>query len=151
MAPVVAVWCAGFVALLALKVVVGQWAHARASGWPRLGRRYPADGPCGPTTVGKPTTFDRAVVRVHSHWYHLSPVVGVDGAGIRLSMRPAWRPFHPPVFIPWDDVTAGTLDADGSLPLGIGESGRLTLTGPAARATAMLLARRARGSGQRSA
>ncbi len=135
-----------FPALLAIKCVAGQWLHARASGWRRLGQRYPAGG-------GRPgRRFGGAAVRVGAHWYHLTPVVGVDGAGLRLAMRPPFRPFHPPVFVPWDDVTAGDLDADGRLPLRVGDRDRLTLTGPAARAVAGLVARRARGTtGQWSA
>ncbi len=125
--------------------MAGQWLHARASGWTRLSRRYPPDG------VRGATQFDRAVVRVQAHWYHLTPRVEVDGAGIRLTMRRLYRPFHPPVFIPWDDITAGALADDGTLQLQVGESGQLTLTGRAARATSSLVNRRARGTGQWSA
>jgi hypothetical protein len=137
-------WCVGFVALLALKGFAGQWIHARISGWGRLGQRYPGSGAC------RCKPFDRAVIRVRSHWYHQTPIVGVDGAGLRLSMRPALRPFHPPVFIPWDDITADEVGEDGALPLRVGESATLTLTGPAATAVARLLDRRAHGTHRRS-
>lgn len=145
MSPVVFIWCAALVVVLALRGVVGQWLHARASGWARLSRRYPAGGARGARR------FDRAVIRVQAHWYHLTPTVEVGGAGIRVAMRPVYRPFHPPVFIPWDDIAADPLGDDGTLQLQAGESGRLTLTGRAARAASALVARRARGAGQRSA
>ena len=141
---VVVVWTVSFITLLGLKGVAGQWLHARASGWPRLSRRYPTDG------RRRCRNFERTVIRVQSHWYHQAPVVGVDGVGIRLTMQRVFRPFHPPVFIPWDDVSAGDLTADGTLPLRVGESSQLLLTGPVARAVSGLLARRAHGTGQRS-
>ena len=74
-----------------------------------------------------------------------SLVVTVNGAGLNLAMgSPIARVAHPPLFIPWDDVTVILDGAEtaGQLPLWVGgPASTLTLSGPMAGEVGRLLAR----------
>ena len=145
--------CVGFVAVLFGWGLAARGLTARRSGWRRLSRRYPA---------GRPSAglrFARATVRVNGTWYRDHLDVCVNGAGIRLSVPPAFRPFHPPVFVPWDDVAPAhatpdqepdATDDGQAVVSPSGSTVSLTLTGPAAHTAQRALARRAAADGRHS-
>jgi hypothetical protein len=37
--------------------------------------------------------------------YSLSLIVGIGENGVRLALIPPFTPFHPPLFIPWKEMT----------------------------------------------
>ena len=45
---------------------------------------------------------------VHLARYNGVLTVGVNPAGLYLAVMPLFRPGHPPLFIPWPDVTVGS-------------------------------------------
>ena len=118
--------CCGFVLLLILEEVGLRFVAARRSGWHRLARRYPAP-------ANQPSRAIECRVRLGDQWSRSPVTLTVTGAGLGLSVRPLLgRPFHPPVSIPWDDLTVVWDDwADGTLPLRAGDAAFVRLTGPA--------------------
>jgi hypothetical protein len=82
------VWCL----VLGLASVVG--------GWRRLA------GPYGDTTLfaGDVTRFASAQFGWASYSGALS--VGASDMGLFLATIPIFRPFHPPLFIPWTEISA---------------------------------------------
>ena len=133
--------CLGFVCLLLGGGVLARWWDGRRSGWGRLGRRYPA----GRRSAGRRpagAAFKRASVRLNGRWYHDTADVRIGGGGILVSLPPVFRPYHPPLLLPWDDVTADETTTGGTLPLAIGDCADVLLTGRAAATAARVLARR---------
>jgi len=130
--------CFGFFGLIVFIEAVIQWFDSRSSGWQRLARRYPAAG-----AVARQPLHGR--MWMNGKCYASSSTVAVAGAGIRLAMEsPFGRLFHPPVFIPWDDLSAVDEGGDETLPLHVGESATIMLTGPAAATVSQLLVPRKR-------
>jgi hypothetical protein len=132
------VTCLCFPVMLVCTEVVRRRLAARASGWRQLGVRYPS----GASVVGMRVCGD---VLLNARRCVPAPRVTVNGAGLHLAMSACGaRIGHPPLFVPWDDVTPVLDDAEhaGDLPLWVGESARITLTGPAADFVQRLLARR---------
>ncbi len=128
--------CLGFLCLLLAAGVAARWWDGRRSGWGRLGQRYPA----GRRTTG--AAFARASVRLNGRWYHETADVRIGGGGILVRLSPVFRPYHPPLLLPWDDVTADESALGDTLPLAIGDGASVLLTGPAAATAARVLARR---------
>jgi hypothetical protein len=127
--------CVGFVALLVAGGWLSRYRDGQISGWDRLGRRYPA-GP-GPVGAG----FTRVSVCLNGRWYNDSADVRIGGGGLRVCLPSVFRPYHRPLLLPWDDMAAGDTTIDGQLPLAVGDSGTITLTGRAAERAARVLAR----------
>jgi hypothetical protein len=71
-----------------------------ASGWAKLGRRYPAMG----RFEGTRYRFRAASLRYGMH-YNGCVTVGANADGIYLSVIFLFRAGHPPVFVPWADVS----------------------------------------------
>jgi len=73
---------------------------ASFAGWQALAGSYRAQYPFeGARWVGQSATL---------RWgmgYHGNLTVGADAAGLRLSVLFLFRPGHPPLFIPWQDVS----------------------------------------------
>ena len=75
---------------------LGAWLN----GWWSLARAYPHTG-----------HFDGKLRRfrsLHLGWgnYNGITTIGTNAEGLYLAMFVLFRPGHPPVFIPWDDVSA---------------------------------------------
>ena len=130
--------CVGFVALLVCHGLLAHWRAARRSRWDRLGRRYPAGG----RPVG--VRFPRATIRINGRPYPEYADIRIGGGGLRIGLPPLFRPFHPPLLLPWDDLTPADVTPDGDLPLAIEDSAEVRLSGPAAQAAVRVLARRNR-------
>ena len=135
--------CFGFVVLLLGLGVAARCWRSRRSGWLALGHRYPA----GPRVT--PHHFGQATARINGLFYSRQLDISFSGAGMRIAYELPLRAFHPPMFVPWDDVTPDAVQLDGTLPLHVGDSAEITLTGQAAVAAGSLLARRVEHSHRR--
>ena len=75
------------------------WLIGRV-GWARLARHYETDAPrIGPT-------FRWESGRVGASAYSGVLTVSVEPDGLRLAVMPLFRPGHPPVLIPWEEIRA---------------------------------------------
>jgi hypothetical protein len=122
--------CVGFFFLVVLFEVGKLWIDSRSSGWRRMARRYPVTGESNAKRMSGRLWMNR-------RRYLAESAVSLERAGLRLEMLSPLGPlFYPPVLIPWDDITpASDADDSGALPLRIGESATILLTGAAAEAT----------------
>ena len=71
---------------------------SRVGGWHELAKHYPA-----------PKRYGGAWISNEVHFGNTSGdsiQVGADSQGLYLSIWIGLRPFHPPLFVPWSDVTA---------------------------------------------
>ncbi len=70
------------------------------SGWRSLGERFRAEGP--------PPEGRQWLVSGSVGWIDFSGslVVGRSEAGLHLAAFPLFRPFHPPLLVPWSAITA---------------------------------------------
>jgi len=129
------------------QAIVLHWHYSRHSTWRGLKHRYPA--PSSEPT-GRHHVFLNVSIRVNQHWYCPVSRLVLTSAGLMIAMRaPLLRLFHKPLLIPWDDITIGGTDSDGSLHLEVGDSTKLTLTGTAALGTNRLLDRISQRAGAR--
>ena len=87
-------------------------------------------------------TYRSATVRLNGQLFRDRVTVGVSGAGIGLTLPHPFRMFHPPMFVPWDDLTPTEPSTATELPIKVGETADIALTGAAAEAAVQLLARR---------
>ncbi len=90
-----------------LALFVGLWCGiclglAYAGGWQALARVYPDS----PRSEGRRFHFCSARVGA---WvsYNSSLSVGANAWGVRLAVWPIFRPGHPPLFIPWNEISSG--------------------------------------------
>ena len=72
--------------------LVGQF------GWARLARHYATDAP----RTGR--TFRMETGQIGGANYSSSLTVSVEPDGLRLAVMPLFRPGHPPVLIPWEEI-----------------------------------------------
>lgn len=77
----------------------GLWFGSRVCGWRRLAEAYPSTSEFNCET--RPTS-----ARVGSCTYNGILNVGASEAGLYLIPALIYRPFHPPLLIPWDDIDA---------------------------------------------
>ena len=77
---------------------------SRVTGWHELAKYYPARNPYQGKWIGH--DLDEVEVRFSSSTGVNSIRLGADAQGLYISMWIGYRPFHPPLFIPWSDVTA---------------------------------------------
>jgi hypothetical protein len=133
--------CIGFFALVVSVQVLLQWLDARSSAWGSMARRYPASSRADAKELS-------GRLWMNGRCYAGTSTVAVEGAGLRVEMEsPVARLFHPPIFIPWDDITviSEADDASGNasdidpaepdmLALRVGDSKSIVLTARAAAA-----------------
>ncbi len=91
--------------LLVPVLVVATWLAlvvmlARYGGWKRLAERYRALGPFR----GKVWRFRSG--RLNRANYNTCLTVGTDGERLYLAPLFVYRPGHPPLLIPWKEITA---------------------------------------------
>jgi hypothetical protein len=73
---------------------------ARLGGWARLGREYPAQ----PQNGGRRFRFQSGRMRFWTG-YGSCLMIGSDPLGLHLAVLFIFRPGHPPLFIPWSEVS----------------------------------------------
>lgn len=94
--------------ILAILCFVGAWAVlftliSRAGGWALLAEQYR----CQETFTGSRWCFQQAQMR----WmvgYNNCLTVGADPRGLFVSILFPFRIAHPPLFIPWRDISAAS-------------------------------------------
>lgn len=76
------------------------WIASRASGWHRMTQRFGSPGPFG--SVGERVRFASAQIG----WANYSGALELRASASGLFLATVWvfRPFHPPLFIPWSDL-----------------------------------------------
>lgn len=95
---VVALAVAGFAVFWMLIV----WLISAAGGWRSLAAHYRSDLPF----TGRTWRFRSGLMGGMARYNGLL-TVGVNPAGLYLAVMPLFRIGHPPLFIPWSDVTVG--------------------------------------------
>jgi len=92
---------------LALLLFPLMWCGAlgllsATGGWRALARRFPSEG--------TPPANRRWMVWGELGWvtYRSTLTVGHSEAGLHLAVFPMFRPFHPPLLIPWKSISART-------------------------------------------
>ena len=71
-----------------------------AMGWQSLAKVYGSDKPC------EGTKWYMQSAKVGKAAYNGCLTVGANYNGLYLSIFPIFRPGHPPIFIPWSDISA---------------------------------------------
>lgn len=94
-----ALGAAGFVVFWILIV----WLISAVGGWRALAARYRTDLPF----TGRMWRFRSGMMGGMARYNGLL-TVGVNPAGLYLAVTPLFRPSHPPLFIPWPEVTVGS-------------------------------------------
>jgi hypothetical protein len=74
---------------------------SRITGWASLAQRYR----CDELFTGERLRFRSAAMRFWSH-YGNCLTMGVNSQGLFLSVSIPFLPGHPPLFIPWNEITA---------------------------------------------
>lgn len=77
---------------------------SRVNGWHELSQYYPTRNPYQGKWIVH--DLDEVEVRFNASDGVNSIRLGADAQGLYISMWIGFRPFHPPLFIPWSDVTA---------------------------------------------
>ena len=85
--------------LIALWIVV-NFVISRLTGWARMAAHYPDMG----GFTGKVWRFQTVTTR-RGMGYKGNVNVGADSRGLYLSMFVLFRFGHPPLFVPWNDIT----------------------------------------------
>lgn len=75
------------------------WLMGIVSGWSRLASRYRTDG------RAEVTVLSAGSARIGGAAYNNMLQVGIQPEGLRLSVWRIFRPGHPPLLIPWSDIT----------------------------------------------
>jgi len=95
---------AAYFALIAGPLMfAGLWSFAlfvssAVGGWWKLSNRFRADGPAG----GEALSMLNGRMRCINYSFVLRAVLAPRG--LHLSVLFLFRPFHPPLFIPWDSI-----------------------------------------------
>jgi len=90
----------GFVPIFICGWVAICFFVSHIGGWPKLNRCYPAQEQPGNATF--------YTVSAGLRWgasYRSCLIVGSTFQGIYVRLMFIFRPFHPPLFIPWSDIT----------------------------------------------
>lgn len=76
------------------------WIASRASGWQRMARRFGSPGPFA--SVGERVRFTSAQIG----WANYSGALDlrVSASGVYLATMWMFRPFHLPLFVPWNEI-----------------------------------------------
>ncbi len=91
-----------------LPAFVGLWAGIMLvvswlGGWAELARVYRPPRPFN----GRRWWFQSASMRYRLN-YGLCLIVGANAQGLSLSILLPFRPGHPPLFVPWSDITVAS-------------------------------------------
>lgn len=88
------------------------WIASWASGWRRMAQRFGNPGPLA--SVGEQVRFASAQIG----WANYSGALDlrVSASGVCLATMWIFRPFHPPLFIPWNEIEAHTARWPGAAP-----------------------------------
>ena len=78
------------------------WTIGQAGGWGALARRFRTDAPPDPNAWASHVTSGS----VGSARYNGVLRVWVQPDGLRLAVWAPFRPGHPPVLVPWNEITA---------------------------------------------
>jgi hypothetical protein len=74
---------------------------ARMSGWAKLAEYYQtSDAPIGPTW-----RFESALMRWTSRYGNVV-TLSAETQGLRIALFPLFRPGHPPLLVPWGEISA---------------------------------------------
>ena len=86
----------GFAVWWAVVLCIIGWL----SGWQALASRYPGSSPF--------EGVRRRFQRIHLGWagYNNCVTIGTNADGLHLSLFWLFRPGHPPIFVPWSEITA---------------------------------------------
>lgn len=76
---------------------------SRSNGWHHLAKYYPTRNPYQGKWIG--SDLDEMEVQFNHSKAVNAIRLGADSQGLYLSAWIGFRPFHPPLFIPWSDVT----------------------------------------------
>lgn len=76
---------------------------SRLSGWHQVAKCYPVFGSYQGKWIGR--DLEVMEVRFNNIDSENAIHVGADRQGLYLSMGIMFRPFHPPIFVPWNDIT----------------------------------------------
>lgn len=90
--------------LFAFPVVwlLSMWLTAQLSGWARLAELYRLSGEFD----GRIWEWQTGYMRFYCHYGNVL-IAGADSQGLYLSLFKLFRVGHPPLFIPWRDITVG--------------------------------------------
>ncbi len=85
---------------------------SRTSGWHRLAGRFGSPGPFA--SVGERMRFASAQIG----WGNYSGALELRASASGLYLAPIWvfRPFHPPLFIPWSEIVVHPARGPGAAP-----------------------------------
>lgn len=88
------------------------WIASRASGWHRLAQRFGSPGPFA--SVGDRVRFASAQIGWGSYSGALD--LRASASGLFLETVSVFRPFHPPLFIPWNEFVVHPARWSGAAP-----------------------------------
>lgn len=81
---------------------------SRVSGWHKIATHYPCTNRYEGAWITQPDSFDRDSGRVIVYFNNGESdgaiKLGADYNGLYLVMSDLFRLFHPPIFVPWNDV-----------------------------------------------
>jgi len=89
----------GFAAFFAGEWCLLVWLFSRIGGWSRLAQRYAA------TQQPSGTIYSRQTAELGLMRYRSCLTVGMSPEGLYLKVWPMFRLGHPPLLIPWADVS----------------------------------------------
>jgi hypothetical protein len=97
-------WQFGFtlVAYVAAMMTLAQWSISRVTGWHRLAERYRFEGEMPEKRWRWRSGRMRWTTR-YGNCLNFS----ADQRGLYMSVVAFFRPFHPPLFIPWNEIEVG--------------------------------------------
>jgi hypothetical protein len=86
---------------------VGMWVFvtylvALIGGWKRLAAHYQSNS----DFLGQQWSFSSGRLGVSN--YSAALTVGANSSGLYLAVLLPWRPGHPPLFIPWQEINTST-------------------------------------------
>lgn len=93
-----------FCILLGLLLFAFFFFFSRATGWHAVHEQYPDRHGYQGDWVGK--DWDEVEVTFNNSTGVNSIRIGADSQGLYISMWIGFRPFNPPIFVPWSDVSS---------------------------------------------
>jgi len=88
------------------------WIASRASGWRRMAQRFGGPGPFA--SVGERVRFASAQIGWANYGGALD--LRVSASGVYLATVWVFRPFHPPLFVPWAEIEVQPTRGPGVAP-----------------------------------
>lgn len=92
--------------------ILVTWIASRASGWHRVARRFGGVGPFA--SAGEEVRFASAQIG----WSNYSAALNLraSASGLFLATVAVFRPFHPPLFVPWNEIEVHPTPRPGAAP-----------------------------------